>query len=68
MPYDCINTLRFVLAHTLRTHYKRDPADFKDLFSRDSLTQWLETGYSGDEILRQTFAVEGARDGLSHRP
>ena len=52
--YDSPNTLRFLLAHTLRSEYKRDPADFKGLFSTDALRYWLTTGKHVDQILLET--------------
>jgi len=55
MRYDCINTLRFVLAHMLRTDYKQSPADYAGLFQTDSLRYWLSTGLAGHEILRQVM-------------
>lgn len=52
--YDCPNTLRFLMAHRLRTDWKLDPADFKGLFSTDALVHWWETGKFADEILLET--------------
>jgi hypothetical protein len=51
--YDSVNTLRFCLAHMLRTDYKQSPANFKELFETDSLRRWLATGLPAWEILRQ---------------
>lgn len=52
--YDCANTLRFLLAHKLRSEYKIDPADFKGLFSKHALEYWLTTGKHVDQILLET--------------
>jgi hypothetical protein len=63
VPYADINTLRFVLAHDLRTVYKQIPADFSGLFQADALRYWLSTGLSGDEILRQVMGNTIAQQG-----
>lgn len=61
MPYEDNNTLRFVLAHMLRTEYKRSPADFPDLFSTEGLTKWRETGLTGTSILRRVVGPKPDR-------
>lgn len=52
--YDNTNTLRFCLAHKLRTDYGISPADVKGLFQIDALEHWLRSGLSAEAILRQT--------------
>jgi hypothetical protein len=54
MPYDKPNTLRFEMAHMLRTIWKLDPADVQGLFEPASLDYWWRSGKSADDILRAT--------------
>ena len=58
MPYDCTNTLRFALAHCLRSEYLQDPADYSGLFQTDSLRYWLSTGRSAESILREVAGLK----------
>lgn len=58
--YDCPNTLRFAMAHHLRSVYKYDPADFTGLFSTDALHHWWETGKSAEQILLETVGTPDA--------
>ena len=69
MSYDEPNTLRFALAHMLRTIYKQDPADFEGLFGIDALRYWWSTGKSAEQILLEVAGrpVPGRTSLWEHR-